>query len=56
MNLREAFGDDYDIIVHNHWEFDWPDALALSSAIEPMRPMLVAQYRRKTILPDRVVR
>lgn len=38
INLREAFGDDYEIIVHSHWEFDWPDALALSRAIAPINP------------------
>ncbi|MFC1693984.1 mandelate racemase/muconate lactonizing enzyme family protein [Candidatus Latescibacterota bacterium] len=38
MNMREALGDDYEIVFHCHWEFDWMDALALARAIAPMRP------------------
>jgi L-alanine-DL-glutamate epimerase-like enolase superfamily enzyme len=37
-NIREALGDDYDIAVHCHWEFDWGDALNLARAVAPMKP------------------
>ena len=37
-NIREALGEDYDIAVHCHWEFDWADALALARAVAPMKP------------------
>jgi L-alanine-DL-glutamate epimerase-like enolase superfamily enzyme len=37
-NVREAVGDDFEIIVHCHWEFDFPSALALARAMEPIRP------------------
>jgi len=38
-NLREALGDDIDIAVHCHWEFDWIDALELARAVAPIKPM-----------------
>lgn len=38
-NLREALGDDIDIAVHCHWEFDWIDALELARAVAPVKPM-----------------
>ncbi|MFC1693739.1 mandelate racemase/muconate lactonizing enzyme family protein [Candidatus Latescibacterota bacterium] len=38
MNMREALGDDYEIVFHNHGNFDWMDALALARAIAPMKP------------------
>jgi len=38
-NLREAVGEDVDIAVHCHWEFDWIDALELARAVAPIRPM-----------------
>jgi len=38
-NLREALGDDVDIAVHCHWEFDWIDALELARAVAPIKPM-----------------
>jgi len=38
-NLREALGEDVDIAVHCHWEFDWIDALELARAVEPIKPM-----------------
>jgi L-alanine-DL-glutamate epimerase-like enolase superfamily enzyme len=38
QNIRDAVGDDVDIAVHCHWEFDWPDALALARAVAPMKP------------------
>ena len=37
-NLREALGEEIDIAVHCHWEFDWTDALALARAVEPIKP------------------
>jgi L-alanine-DL-glutamate epimerase-like enolase superfamily enzyme len=37
-NIREAVGDDVDIAVHCHWEFDWIDALNLARAVAPMKP------------------
>ncbi|MGD0696602.1 MAG: mandelate racemase/muconate lactonizing enzyme family protein [Terriglobia bacterium] len=38
-NLREAVGEDIDIAVHCHWEFDWIDALELARAVAPIKPM-----------------
>ncbi len=38
-NLREAMGDDIDIAVHCHWNYAWPDALALARAVEPIHPI-----------------
>ncbi len=38
MNLREALGDGYEFSVHCHWEFDWPDALALARTVAPAKP------------------
>ncbi len=37
-NLREAAGDDFEIIVHCHWEFGFYDALSFVKALEPIRP------------------
>jgi L-alanine-DL-glutamate epimerase-like enolase superfamily enzyme len=37
-NIREALGDDYEIAVHCHWEFDWIDALNLARSVAPMNP------------------
>ncbi len=37
-NLRDALGDDIDIAVHCHWNYAWPDALALARAVEPIHP------------------
>ena len=37
-NIREAVGDDFEIIVHCHWEFNLPTALTLVRALEPIRP------------------
>lgn len=39
-------GDDIDIAVHCHWEFDWIDALELARAVAPMKPM-----RLEDVLP-----
>ena len=38
-NLREALGEDTDIAVHCHWNFDWIGALELARAVEPVKPM-----------------
>jgi L-alanine-DL-glutamate epimerase-like enolase superfamily enzyme len=37
-NIREAVGDDIEIAVHCHWEFNFVDALRLARGIAPMRP------------------
>jgi L-alanine-DL-glutamate epimerase-like enolase superfamily enzyme len=37
-NLREAVGEDIDIAVHCHWNYAWPDALALARTVEPIMP------------------
>ena len=37
-NLREAAGDEFEIIVHCHWEFGFYDALSFAKALEPVRP------------------
>ena len=36
---REAMGDDLDIIVHNHCEYDVPSAIGIAQAVEPIRPL-----------------
>ena len=38
-NLREALGDQFDIAVHCHWEFDFDSALRLARAVAPIRPI-----------------
>lgn len=38
-NMREAIGDDHDLMVHCHWELDVPSALQLCEVIAPMNPM-----------------
>lgn len=37
-NMREIGGDDFELIVHCHWEFDLADSLAFCRALEPIRP------------------
>jgi L-alanine-DL-glutamate epimerase-like enolase superfamily enzyme len=37
-NIREAVGDDIEIAVHCHWEFNFVDALRLARGVAPMRP------------------
>jgi L-alanine-DL-glutamate epimerase-like enolase superfamily enzyme len=37
-NLREAAGNEFEIIVHCHWEFGFFDALSFAHALEPIRP------------------
>ena len=38
-NIREALGEDIDIAVHCHWEYDWNDALRLARVVAPIDPM-----------------
>jgi galactonate dehydratase len=40
-NVREAAGDDIDIAVHCHNEFDTPSAIAVGKAVEPMNPLFL---------------
>ncbi len=37
-NVREAVGDDFEIAVHCHWEFDFFDAIKLARGMEPIHP------------------
>ena len=36
---REAVGDDIDILVHCHCEFDVPSAIGIAQAVEPIKPL-----------------
>jgi L-alanine-DL-glutamate epimerase-like enolase superfamily enzyme len=38
-NCRNAIGEDYDLIVHCHWEYDLPTAIQLAEAVEPIKPL-----------------
>jgi L-alanine-DL-glutamate epimerase-like enolase superfamily enzyme len=38
-NIREALGQEPDIIVHCHNEWDVPSAIGLSEVLAPMRPL-----------------
>jgi L-alanine-DL-glutamate epimerase-like enolase superfamily enzyme len=38
-NAREAFGPDWEIIVHCHSELDAPTAVKVAEAIEPIKPL-----------------
>lgn len=40
-NAREAVGDQIDIAVHCHNEFDTPSAIAVAKAVEPMNPLFL---------------
>lgn len=40
-NVREAVGDEIDIAVHCHNEFDTPSAIAITRAVEPINPLFV---------------
>ena len=40
-NIRDSLGEDYDIIVHCHNEWDLPTAIRLSNAVEPIRPLWI---------------
>ena len=35
----KRLGQDIDIAVHCHWEYDWIDALRLARAVAPIEPM-----------------
>lgn len=37
-NLRVALGEEIDIAVHCHWEYDWIAALELARAVAPIKP------------------
>lgn len=39
LNVREAAGEDLDIAVHCHNEFDTPSAIAVARAVEPAHPL-----------------
>ena len=40
-NCREAIGWDYDIMVHNHWEYDLRTAIQLCEAVEAIKPLWI---------------
>ena len=40
-NCREAVGDEIDIAVHCHNEFDTLSAIAVAKAVEPMDPLFI---------------
>ena len=40
-NVREAVGDDIDIAVHCHNEFDTPSAIAVAKAVEGINPLFL---------------
>ena len=40
-NCREAVGDEIDIAVHCHNEFDTPSAIGIAKAVEPMNPLFI---------------
>lgn len=40
-NVREAVGDDIDIGVHCHNQWDTPSSIAIARATEPIRPLFV---------------
>jgi len=40
-NAREAVGDEIDIAVHCHNEFDTPSAIGIAKAVEPMNPLFL---------------
>jgi galactonate dehydratase len=41
MNCREAAGEEIDVAVHCHNEFDTPSAIAVAKAVEPMNPLFL---------------
>jgi galactonate dehydratase len=41
MNCREAVGEEIDVAVHCHNEFDTPSAIAVAKAVEPMNPLFL---------------
>jgi galactonate dehydratase len=40
-NLREAVGDQIDLGVHCHNEYDTPSAIGIAKAVEPIQPMFL---------------
>ena len=40
-NVKEAAGDDLDIAVHCHGEFDAPSSIAIAKTIEPLNPLFL---------------
>ena len=40
-NAREALGDEIEIAVHCHDEFDEPSAVGIAKAVEPMNPLFI---------------
>jgi L-alanine-DL-glutamate epimerase-like enolase superfamily enzyme len=40
-NVRDAAGEEIDIAVHCHNEFDTPSAIAVAKAVEPMNPLFL---------------
>src|SRR5205823_13041549 len=40
-NVREAAGNEIEIAVHCHNEFDTPSAIAVAKAVEPMDPLFL---------------
>lgn len=40
-NAREAVGDNIDIAVHCHGEFDTPSAIGIAKAVAPMNPLWI---------------
>lgn len=40
-NAREALGEDIEIAVHCHDEFDEPSAVGIAKAVEPMNPLFI---------------
>jgi len=40
-NVRAAVGEEIDIAVHCHNEFDTPSAIAIAKAVEPMNPLFL---------------
>ena len=41
MNCREAVGEEIDIAVHCHNEFDTPSAIAVAKAVEGINPLFL---------------
>ena len=40
-NAREALGEDIEIAVHCHDEFDEPSAVGIAKAVEPINPLFI---------------
>ena len=49
-NCREAVGDEIDIAVHCHNEFDTPSAIAVAKAVEPMNPLFLEDRAERAVL------